>query len=404
MGLFSVIKKHFSFLVMASGAASLYLANILFKDILSASDYGLYSLILTYVAMLYSYGYLGLEQSFIRISDFSKMTLLTSKSLVGIMSVLLIVFPLLSVMFFRIDNPSLHFFSLWGVFTGITLLMLLYNILRLNQQFVLSQSVVSLWRVLLFITAIYFIFSEDSLSITSLPYLLAVFMFLGVLIAVGGLYKMRIQFNDDGIRANKQVFRLSIGFAISMLNMTLLATGDKFMIEHYLGLDELGEYFYISSLFLYPFLLLQNYVGFKELVHFKKHIDLPLLNAVVRKVFFAATGFAALVYVLVYLAVSTAILPATIFNKKDIVILLIAMGILRLCYAPISAAMGAIANPNMLKKANSYSIGFSILLLLICYGLFGFSIFSVVAGFFALWVLRIAVWYHFTRKELLTKE
>ena len=163
---------------MASGAASLYLANILFKDILSASDYGLYSLILTYVAMLYSYGYLGLEQSFIRVSDFSKMTLTSSKRLMAVMGVLLLVFPLLSVIFFRIDNPELHFFSLWGVFVAITLLMLLYNVLRLNQQFVLSQSVVSLWRILLLATGLYFIFSEAHLSITNLPYLLMVFMFL----------------------------------------------------------------------------------------------------------------------------------------------------------------------------------------------------------------------------------
>ena len=403
MGLFSVIKKHFSFLVMASGAASLYLANILFKDILSASDYGLYSLILTYVAMLYSYGYLGLEQSFIRVSDFSKMTLTSSKRLMAVMGVLLLVFPLLSVIFFRIDNPELHFFSLWGVFVAITLLMLLYNVLRLNQQFVLSQSVVSLWRILLLATGLYFIFSEAHLSITNLPYLLMVFMFMGVVLGVLGLYKMRVKFDNNGIREKKQIFRLSIGFAISMLNMTLLGTGDKFFIENYLGLDALGEYFYISSLFLYPFLLLQNYVGFKELVHFKKHIDIQSMNAVVSKVFFASVGFSVLVFGLVYAAVSLELLPRTVFDKPSIVMLLIVMGMLRLCYAPISAAMGAIANPEMLKIANVMSTGLSILLLVVCFSIFAYSIFSVVLGFFILWILRIVVWYYFTRKELLIK-
>lgn len=400
MGLFSVVKKHFSFLIMASGAASLYLANILFKDILSPVDYGLYSLILTYVAMLYSYGYLGLEQTFIRISDFSKTVLVTSKRLVSIMMALLLGFPLLSVLFFRMENPEMDFLSLWGVFSGITLLMLLYNILRLNQQFGLSQFIVSLWRILLFVVAAYFMWTGELLAMELFPRLLMIFIFLGILIGVAGLYKTRFEFDKEALRSNKQIMRLSIGFAISMLNITLLSTGDKFLTEKYLGLDQLGEYFYISSLFLYPFLLLQNYVGFKELVHFKKHIDIKEMHAVLRKVFLGALCFSVLIYALVYGAVALDLLPQRIFNKPSIVLLLIGMGMLRLCYAPISAAMGAIANPEMLKKANSISTGFSILLLVLCFIALDFTILSVVITFFILWLLRMGVWYYITAQEL----
>lgn len=403
MGLFGVMKKHFSFLIMASGAGSLYMANILFKDILSPSDYGLYSLILTYVAMLYSYGYLGLEQTFIRVSDFNKTTLLSSKGLVTTMGILLLTFPLLSVILFRVESPQLGFYSLWGVFSGITLLMLLYNILRLNEQFGLSQLIVSLWRILLFVVAFYFISTGDALSMSLFPVLLMSFIFIGILIGFIGLYKIRFTFNNEGIRDKKQIFRLSIGFAVSMLNMTLLGTGDKFLIENYLGLDQLGEYFYISSLFLYPFLLLQNYVGFKELVRFKKFIDIKTMNTVLRKVLLGAMGFSVLIFAMVYFAVAMGLLPEMVFSNPTIVILLIGMGMLRLCYAPISAAMGAIANPEMLKKANIISTVFSILLLLLCFYIFDLSVESIVLGFFSLWLLRIAVWYHSTRKELLEK-
>src|SRR5690606_25767149 len=47
------------------------------------------------------------------------------------------------------------------------------------------------------------------------------------------------------------------------------AQGDRLLVENLFTKEEFGDYFYLGTIFLFPFSLLQSYVGFKELVYIK---------------------------------------------------------------------------------------------------------------------------------------
>ena len=57
-------QEHSSILTMGIGAVSMYAANIFLKEFLTETDFGLFSLLITYFAILNSFGLLGLEQTF----------------------------------------------------------------------------------------------------------------------------------------------------------------------------------------------------------------------------------------------------------------------------------------------------------------------------------------------------
>ena len=49
-------------------------------------------------------------------------------------------------------------------------------------------------------------------------------------------------------------------------------------VENRFGLSEMGNYFFYINIFLFPFMLFQNYIGFKEIIVFKKDFSQKMLN------------------------------------------------------------------------------------------------------------------------------
>ena len=74
------------------------------------------------------------------------------------------------------------------------------------------------------------------------------------------------------------LLKKSFLFFISLLTISLLGFGDRFFIESRFGLEILGNYFFFLNIFLFPFSLFQSYIGFKEIVSFKKNFSINLLN------------------------------------------------------------------------------------------------------------------------------
>jgi hypothetical protein len=60
--------RHLSLLLLATGAISFFLTNIVMKEVLSSFYYGQYSIIITYFSLIFVLGILGMEQVFLRFS------------------------------------------------------------------------------------------------------------------------------------------------------------------------------------------------------------------------------------------------------------------------------------------------------------------------------------------------
>ena len=57
---------------MIAGAGSIFLVNIVLKATLSDFQYGEYSIFITFIQVCISFGFLGLEQVFLRLSEVSR--------------------------------------------------------------------------------------------------------------------------------------------------------------------------------------------------------------------------------------------------------------------------------------------------------------------------------------------
>ena len=91
---FPLLRKHLSLLVLGITSISFFLTNIILKDYLSLDDYGLYSLFITYISLISSFGLLVFEQVILRNS-----TILSNKIIISsylklpiILSVILVAF------------------------------------------------------------------------------------------------------------------------------------------------------------------------------------------------------------------------------------------------------------------------------------------------------------------------
>ena len=78
----SLLKKHASLLIMGLGAFGIFSTNVGLKSILSDHDYYNYSIIVTVLALLASFGALGLDQVFLRLASVKGKTISFDKNLI----------------------------------------------------------------------------------------------------------------------------------------------------------------------------------------------------------------------------------------------------------------------------------------------------------------------------------
>ena len=75
----SFFSKHLAFFVLGFASLSFFIVNILLKETLSLSDYGLYSLLITYLSLISSFGLLGFEQVLLRTTKIAKKKNISAK-------------------------------------------------------------------------------------------------------------------------------------------------------------------------------------------------------------------------------------------------------------------------------------------------------------------------------------
>ncbi|MDG3581294.1 hypothetical protein [Galbibacter pacificus] len=398
------ILSHGSIIIMALGSLLLFVSNILLKKKLSPEEYGEYSLFITYLSLINSFGLLGCEQVFLRISKFLKNDFIeTSKRL--FLSIILIGLIFSFILSFILENYFLkNYFTLIYICTvSISLGMFQFNILRLNAEFLNAQILGNSWRIILGVLVFTLLINSFSIDFTVLIYVLTFVIFLSVLIS--GIYILkRIRFVFKIDHSSSTLLKYSFHFFIALSTLSLIGNIDKFYIEFEFGKKQLGDYFYLANLFIFPFSLLQSYVGFKELVHFKNNFNKEVLNKKIEKinVFGIALGF--LLVFLNYILFRLNFLDVDLSSYWLLVFFFILTGVLKLNYAIQSSVFGAIGEISTIKLANFQSLILIFLLGLVFILVLPKKIEYVGLAVFFLWLSRVCIWKFNINKQLKKNE
>ena len=242
--------QHISLLVIIIGAISFFLSNILTKEIFSPIEYGQYSIFVTYFSLIYLLGILGFEQTFLRFSQKTTAEFIeTQKIQIYILSTVSLISSLISSVFFKIYYPEIQvnsyilFFASFGMIS----LLALFNVLRLNGNFVLSQSVSNFWKFgLLVISVSFYVFENFGFEyfINTLGINIIIIFLCSIYVV---LKTVKLKFNE--VVTNRELFLSGFYFFLAILSFSLLTFSDRFLVENKFSVELFGDYFYLTNFF-----------------------------------------------------------------------------------------------------------------------------------------------------------
>ena len=390
---YSFVKKHFSLFVIAFGSLAFFLLNILLKDQLSSYDYGTYSIFITYISLLSSFGMLGFEQTLMRTSKIKdKLKIEKSIFLPALVSTLFV--SLIGSYLMNINyDMTLNIFALFILSILIVFTKLVFNLYRLRSSFIISQISLNFWKIGLFFIVAYFIFFDIVFTNKDL-FVIVVYLFCISAILILGILNHIVFFKNKSML---ELIKKSSLFFLTLFTISIISFGDRFFIESRFGLSELGGYFFYINIFLFPFSLFQTYVGFKEIISFKNKFSIRLLKNKAILISKYSFFFSFFLFFSIFFIEHSGLYNLNIKSNLDIILPLIFLGNIKVIYSLFSSAIGAISNNSMLININIKSI-FSLILILPCIYYFSFNISVTIIFIITLWIIRCWIWYNQLQK------
>tara|TARA_B100000963_G_C22604421_1_gene661770 strand:- start:733 stop:1758 length:1026 start_codon:yes stop_codon:yes gene_type:complete len=277
----------------------------------------------------------------------------------------------------------------------IILIKLIYNLYRLISNFFLAQLVLNLWKIILTLIVIYFILYDYDISLNLIFHVVFALFSLSVFFVIKIYNKVRFK----KLKNSYSLIKKSFLFFVAVLTLSLMGYGDRFFIESRFGLIKLGDYFFYLNIFLFPFSLFQSYIGFKEIVSFKKNFSISLLNHKIYNVLKSSLIFSIMLVFIFYLIDYFGLYNLQMSSNLNIIIPLIILGNIKMVYSLLSSAIGALSNDKMLYKINLKSI---LSLILICPIMFYYSntILLTILFVIILWIIRCFIWYFELNKKI----
>ena len=384
----NIISKNLSFFVLAFSSLSFFVLNVVLKDTLSPIDYGLFSIFITYISLLSSFGMFGFEQTLLR-TTLIKNKLEIQKNILYPSLIAIFISSFLGVFLMKSNyDISISYILFYLLSIIVIMTKLSFNLFRLLSKFFSAQLVLNFWKIALTFVILYYVLFNNNFSLEFIFSLVLVFFALSILSLFGLINKIQFIKQDSF----PSLLRKSFLFFISLLTISLLGFGDRFFIESRFGLEILGDYFFFLNIFLFPFSLFQSYIGFKEIVSFKKKFSINLLNYKIINVLKSSFIFSIILIFIFYVIDYFGFYNLEISSNLNIIIPLIILGNIKMVYSLLSSAIGALSNDKMLYKINILSI---MSLLLICPLMFHYSdtILQTIVFVIILWLIRCIIWY-----------
>ncbi len=379
--------RHLSLLLIAIGAISFFLANIVMKEVLSSFYYGQYSIIITYISLIFVLGILGMEQVFLRFSIAKdKNEIDTQKIQLALIGCVVLLSTIVSTIFLKRNYPEIEINSVLLFLTSFSIIssLFLHNVLRLNSNFLLAQVIANYWKIALLILALLFYFKpleQLDVFIRFLCFTIILFFALAL------FYVFRhIKFTFNKPASTKEILATAFNFFIAIASFSLITFADRFIIEKKFNYITLGEFFYLSNFFLAPYAILQNYLGFKQLIFFKTNFSLEYYKQFNRKIILLG----------IFLAISLFLFTTGLnyyhvlkyqFTNYKIISLLLLIGIIRLYSSSILSAFEAKSTITYLRISNVFIVIFTTIVLLFA-NYFSHTIESILICVILVWCFR----------------
>ncbi len=385
---FRKIAQHQSLYVIGFGAISFFLANIILKEKLSAVQYGEYSLLITYFSMIYIYGLLGLEQVFVKYSYIKQKAIIEiNVFLAYLLFVAIICSTIASSSFFLICYGDIPLNSMLLVFTTLCMisLLLIYSIFRINSNFVLAQLIVNGFKIFLFFLILF------SLVFDSINYNQILFgITIGIIFSfvIGLIYVHRkLDINYVNTINRKTILTVAFYFFISTFTFSVINFADRFIIDSRFGIEKFGDYFYLSNIFLAPFSILQNYIGFKKLVDYKNEFNVKSFNKNNLTNLYIGISLSILLLILYYCIIFIELLNFDFSRYFSCIVLIMILGIIKLYSSGIYPAFDIHINVKFLKISKVLILLISFTILGLAY-VYAESLETIIVALIIIWVVK----------------
>ncbi|TKG10168.1 hypothetical protein [Vibrio sp. F13] len=382
-----IIKANLSLIAMFVFSGCFFLSSILAKKVLSDESFYQYNLMTTIFSMSFTFCFLGSEQLFLRFGKALEGRYQVSFDTIKLMLMSNIVFVLLCYFFlkglFFEDSNDLYFllipfYTAFFVFT--------YNILRVQQCFLLSQIANNVWKISLLLSVFlsvwedFYIMSNILLALTAL--LVMVF-----------LYEKRHLLVVSSHKQPKDWKHLFLGFSISLFVLLLINNVDRLIIEKYLLQNDFSSYVYLVTLLIMPFSILSSYFGFKEVAFLKLKYNKELFHKKLVKISLASFVLYSVWFVLLFMLKDILEVPV----EKVFFIPCLIIVVCKSAYSLVSSLFG-------LKGSYKQILVTNLLTILVVFSVFGFLL-SVGVNYLYLlyslsfiWAFRFLIYYLQTRK------
>ncbi|MNF37274.1 hypothetical protein D3C84_181910 [compost metagenome] len=391
--------QHLSLFVIVAGALSFFISNIFMKEILSATHYGHYSIFVTYFSLIYVFGILGTEQVFLRFSiQTKKDTIVTQKFQLQLILVVILFSTILCSFLFKKYYSEITISTLLLFVSSLSMIgsLFLFSILRLNANFVLAQFISNYWKIVLCTLAgCFYIFKDNGLAF----FITVVCVNVILIFALSLSYvckKISISFNNDV--SIKEIMQTGFHFFLSIFSFSVLLFADRFIIEMKYSFIEFGNFFYLTNFFLAPYAILQNYIGFKQLIVFKGNFNKDYFVNFNRKALFFGVLLGFFLLLLAFILNYTNVISFRFNRYPSIIVLLLLTGVVRLYSSSIISAFEARTSITTLRKANVYIAGITFIILLAAVFLAS-SIEEILIYVILIWVFRC-----FIHRQLLLRQ
>lgn len=391
-------------LVMMLGTVSLFLMSIFFKKYLHEDEYGKFSILLTYTTLLNSFGLLGVEQLILRKGNINinKNNVIISPSIKNLTFIAFFVASIIIPLIFNYLNIFKSLFELIAFSFFIVTIMLCFNVFRLLKSLSKAQIIQASWKILVLLICMILIAWNVYLDY----YLIACIFLLGTsvtgIIALISLYRRISLFNQPQkkLEIEKEDLKLILYFLISLLTVSVIGTGDKFLIERNYNLSTLGTYFFLYTIITFPFNFVQSYLGFIYIVDYRESSNpVKTTKQKLKSVITYSALLSLTVLFAVFIIVKIGLIDVQyVLENWILIFVFLITGIIRLLYSIYSSWMGAIGTINSIKKANYWSLALTLLSLA---GLIIFpsSLLMVAVGFLFMWLTRLLIWKYFCTYE-----
>lgn len=374
-------EKNSSAAFLLFGAASVYVANLLGKQVLTTSEFVSLGLYIAYLSLLSTIALAGTEQLAIRFATFQphSNTLEIPRSVVYLLLACIVALPPLFIHLFRAHFSSGYHIPLLPTITGtvaVSTSIIAMNVQRLLGKYNRAQIAANLWKASLLVAV-----SAACLDAAYLWPLIALgTAFSAITSATLAYQKSHISIKDSDFK----IMQYAPYYLIATLTISAISFIDRYWAKELLQPNDLARYLYLTTALLLPFSMVATHVGFTNITKFKLKGSTQGIHKAAAKI-----GLATAVASIAWSAIFCTIFGATTSEEKLQIIAAVAILTgLRCAYSLYSAGMGACGKPVSILKANVLSI--AIIALMQCILLFQgaatpFKILSVVAG---LWLGR----------------